>query len=237
MAANKIEQEKVNKKVVVEEFDQVEDEAEEEEEEKSSIFLRILKIGAIVFFILVFIIGGFFLGVYLRVFDVSQINDKLELYKYPIIGQYFDKPLTTKDENKEQGDTEKPDDPIVLPDPKAQTQAQDKTDTSSKLTEEEKKADASKPIVLDKAEIDKQLKLRQAEEKKRVSKLARLYGAMKPDKAMPILDALDDDMVIAILSKMEEDQVSKILPLFDTSKSARLTRIMYNGKPPVTQVR
>jgi len=236
MAANKIEQEKINKKAVVEEFDEVEED-EDEEEEKSSIFLRILKIGAIVVLILAFIIGGFFLGVYLRVFDVSQINDKLELYKYPFIGQYFEKPLVANEESKGSGDPEKPGEPIVIPDPKAQTQGQDKTDNPLKLTEEEKKADASKPIVLDKEEIEKQLKIRQAEEKKRVSKLARLYGSMKPDKAMPILDALDDDMAIAILSKMEEDQVSKILPLFDTSKSARLTRIMYNGKPPVTQVR
>ncbi|MDF2565444.1 MAG: MgtE intracellular region [Massilibacillus sp.] len=230
MAANKAE--KADKKEIVEEVEDVEDD-EEEEEEKPSVFLRILKIGAITFLILAFIIGGFFLGVYLRVFDVSQINDKLELYKYPIIGQYFEKPLTAKDESKGTGDLEKPGKPIVIPDPKAQ----DKTDNPLKLTEEEKQADASKPIVLDKAEIDKQLKLRQAEEKKRVSKLARLYGSMKPEKAMPILDTLDDDMAIAILSKMEEDQVSKILPLFDTSKSARLTRIMYNGKPSVTQVR
>ncbi len=231
MAANKTEKEKANKKEIVEDVEDVEDD-EEEEEEKPSVFLRILKIGTITFLILAFIIGGFFVGVYLRVFDVSQINDKLELYKYPVIGQYFEKPLTA-DESKGSGDPEKPGEPIVIPDPKAQ----DKTDNPLKLTEGEKQADASKPIALDKAEIDKQLKIRQAEEKKRVSKLARLYGSMKPEKAMPILDALDDDMAIAILSKMEEDQVSKILPLFDTSKSARITRIMYNGKPPVTQVR
>lgn len=220
---------KVNKKEI-EEYEE-----EEYEEEKPSIFLRIFKIVAIAFVILALIIGGFFLGVYLRVFDVSQINQKLELYKYPIIGQYFEKPLDAKEEGKGDDKSDKPGKPIIIPDPKAKQQGQ--VEDPLKLTETEKNPDGSKPIVLDKAEIDKQLKIRQAEEKKRVSKLARLYGSMKPEKAMPILDALDDDMAIAILSKMEEDQVSKILPLFDTSKSARLTRIMYNGKPPVTQVR
>lgn len=228
MAANE-----VNKKEI-EEYEE-EYEEEEYEEEKPSIFLRIFKIVAIAFVILALIIGGFFLGVYLRVFDVSQINQKLELYKYPIIGQYFEKPLDAKEQDKGDDESDRPGKPIIIPDPKAKQQGQ--VEDPLKLTEAEKNPDASKPIVLDKAEIDKQLKIRQAEEKKRVSKLARLYGSMKPEKAMPILDTLDDDMAIAILSKMEEDQVSKILPLFDTSKSARLTRIMYNGKPPVTQVR
>ena len=45
-------------------------------------------------------------------------------------------------------------------------------------------------------------------------------------------------MVLAIMGKMEDDQVVQILPLFNTARGANLTRIMYNGKPPVvTEVR
>ncbi|WP_110953270.1 MotE family protein [Anaerosinus massiliensis] len=234
MAANKAKSEESTKKI--EELEnEFEDDEEFEEEEKQSLFLRITKILVAFFVILALIIGGFFLGVYLRVFDVSQVNEKLGLYNYPIIGQYFEKPLNAKSETQETNNSDKPGEPIIIPDSKNKDGSN--PDDPLKLTEEEKKPDASKPLVLDKAEIDKQLKIRQAEEKKRISKLARLYGAMKPEEAVPILESLDDDMIISILGKMDESQVSKLLPKFDASRSARLTRLMYNGKPAVNQVR
>ena len=70
------------------------------------------------------------------------------------------------------------------------------------------------------------LKKQQQEENKRIGRLARLYGGMKPDEAVGILNRLDDAEVLAIMGKMEEDQVSKILPLFDSSRAARLTQSM-----------
>lgn len=61
---------------------------------------------------------------------------------------------------------------------------------------------------------------------------------MKPEDAVKLLEQLDDNMVLAIMGKMEDDQVVQILPLFNTARGAHLTRIMYNGKPPVvTEVR
>ena len=144
----------------------------------------------------------------------------MELYKYPIIGDYFvkpDKPVKSEE--------------IQQPEPV------DKKVTDAKINPEKAlSADPSKPVVLTKEEIEKQMKLRQAEEKKRISKLARLYGQMKPKEAVDILDKLDDNMVVAILQKMEEPQMSKILTTFDSDRSAQLTKILYSGKPVVSQV-
>lgn len=186
---------------------------------------RLLKIFGLAVLLLGLVIGGFFLGIYLRIFDTNTINEKMELYKYPIIGEYFVKPATgDKDklseekpieESKDKGKANKVEDAKIDPD---------------------KLQDPSKPVVLTKEQIEKQLKARQAEEKKRISKLARLYGQMKPQEAVAIMDTLDDDMSIAILQKMDEAQTAKILATFEPEKSARLTRIMYNGKPPVTQI-
>lgn len=180
---------------------------------------RILKLLAILLLILILIIGGFFVGIYLRIFDTNEMNDRLGLYDLPVIGQFFVKPAPKNGSSD--------------------AAATDTSDPKSKPVEDVKpKVDdkaASKPVVLTKAEIEKQMKARQAEEKKRVSKLARLYNEMKPQEAADVMDALDDDMTIAILQRMDESQAAKILAKFDPDKSARLTKIMYSGVPAKVQ--
>lgn len=195
---------------------------------KPNRFLRLIKILAFILLFLCLIIGGFFLGVYLRVFDVNAMNEKLELYKYPVIGQYFEQPENI--DEKEHNDN------IEL---KSKPAA--KSEVKQDLLKNNNANGRTNPnsaVVLTKEEIEKQMKLRQAEEKKRISKLARLYNEMKPEDAVKLLEQLDDNMVLAIMGKMEDDQVVQILPLFNTARGAHLTRIMYNGKPPVvTEVR
>ena len=195
---------------------------------KPNRFLRLIKILAFILLFLCLIIGGFFLGVYLRVFDVNAMNEKLELYKYPVIGQYFEQPENI--DEKEHSDN------IEL---KSKPAA--KSEVKQDLLKNNNANGRTNPnsaVVLKKEEIEKQMKLRQAEEKKRISKLARLYNEMKPEDAVKLLEQLDDNMVLAIMGKMEDDQVVQILPLFNTARGANLTRIMYNGKPPVvTEVR
>ncbi|WIW71583.1 MotE family protein [Anaerosinus gibii] len=195
---------------------------------KPNRFLRLIKILAFILLFLCLIIGGFFLGVYLRVFDVNAMNEKLELYKYPVIGQYFEQPENI--DEKEHSDN------IEL---KSKPAA--KSEVKQDLLKNNNANGRTNPnsaVVLTKEEIEKQMKLRQAEEKKRISKLARLYNEMKPEDAVKLLEQLDDNMVLAIMGKMEDDQVVQILPLFNTARGAHLTRIMYNGKPPVvTEVR
>lgn len=174
---------------------------------------RILKMVVAFLLIILLVIGGFFLGIYLRIFDVNEINERMGLYDLPIIGQFFVKPAPKSID--------------------AGT-AQDETAAAKKKAIEDVKPKAddkssSKPIMLTKAEIEKQMKAKQAEEKKRISKLARLYNEMKPQEAADVMDALDDDMTIAILQRMDESQAAKILAKFDPDKSARLTKLMYAG--------
>ncbi len=170
---------------------------------------RIWKVLLILLLLVVLIAGGFLVGIYMRIFDTNTMNEKLGLYDLPIIGQFFVKPA-----------------------PKTSTNSDDTVSSSSSRVLDEKldvNAKTSKPVVLTKAEIEKQMKAKQAEEKKRVSKLARLYNEMKPAEAASVMDALDDDMTIAILQKMDESQASKVLAKFDPDKSARLTKLMYTG--------
>ena len=79
-------------------------------------------------------------------------------------------------------------------------------------------------------ELEAQQKEREAAEKKRVSKLARLYNAMKPKDAAEAMDTLNDDLCIAILQRMDEDQAAKILSAFTPAKAGRLTQLMYEGR-------
>ena len=70
---------------------------------------RILKGLLMLIVLLVLIVGGFALGIYLRIFDTQQANEKLGLYNLPIIGQYFVKPApTTSDMSNEPVEDVKP---------------------------------------------------------------------------------------------------------------------------------
>lgn len=164
---------------------------------------KLLKLFLALFLILVIVVGGFILGIYLRIFDTQTMNEKLGLYNLPIIGQYFvkpvpkDEPAAPPEENKPAGDTS---------------------------------AQQKKELQVTQKELEAQQKEREAAEKKRVSKLARLYNAMKPKDAAEAMDTLNDDLCIAILQRMDEDQAAKILSAFTPAKAGRLTQLMYEGR-------
>ena len=65
------------------------DNAEQEPVQKQS---RLKKIGK-GFLLLVLVIAGFFLGIYLQIFDSDEMNKKLGLYNMPVVGQFFAKPV------------------------------------------------------------------------------------------------------------------------------------------------
>jgi len=164
---------------------------------------KIFKIILMLFLLLVLVIGGFALGVYLRIFDTAEMNEKLGLYNLPVVGQYFVKPAPQQEEMDEK--------PLEDVKPKTDDKKQ------------------SKKLTLTKKEIEEQMKEREAAEKKRVSKLARLYNGMKPKDAAEAMDALDDDLAVTILQKMDEGTASKVLSEFEPAKAARLTQIIYEG--------
>ncbi len=171
---------------------------------------KIVKVLLVLFLLLVLIIAGFALGIYLRLFDTQEANEQFKLYDLPVVGQYFVRPAPTQEEMENT--------------PVEDAKLKDKDKDAKK----DDKKDAKK-IVISKEEIEKQMKEREAAEKKRVSKLARLYNQMKPKDAAKALDALDDDLCITILQRMDEATVAKIMSEFSESKTARITQIMYAG--------
>jgi flagellar protein FlbB len=172
---------------------------------------RLLLTFFIVFMLLILAGASFVGGIYLNLIDGPALAQRLKLYDYPVIGQFFSRP-TTNFETVDLGETV-PETPPVAP-PEAVVPATPAT------------------LGPPQADIDKEklAKIAKQEEAKRITKLARLYNGMKPDEAVPILNQLDDDTVIAILNKMDEDQVAKIMAQFEPRRAARLTQNMLKGK-------
>jgi len=61
--------------------------------------------------------------------------------------------------------------------------------------------------------------------------LAKVYGAMKPSEAAPILDQLDEATALRILTRMKEKQVGEILPLMTRERAIGLTRSLAGRVP------
>lgn len=200
------------------EKEEVLDQALEQQPKKSK--RRFFKVLLVLFLILLLAIAAFAGGIYLKFIDMSVIADRLKLHDNPVIGKYFPPPKTNFETVELPEDNTMAQAPGILqPQPPQTLQPTVPVDP---LTEQKK---------LDPAEILKQEKLRQQEEAKRISKLARLYGGMKPDEAVAIMNQLDDQTVLTIFAKMEEEQVSKIMALMEARRAAALTQGMMRAKP------
>lgn len=63
-----------------------------------------------------------------------------------------------------------------------------------------------------------------------VTKLAKMYEAMKPNQAAPIMSVLDLDIILDIMSRMKERQAAKILANMDAGLAAQVsTRMSMKG--------
>ncbi len=61
-------------------------------------------------------------------------------------------------------------------------------------------------------------------------KLAKMYEAMKPDQAAPIISSLDPDVILEIMSRMKDRQAAKIMAKMDPALAAQLsTRMSLKG--------
>lgn len=181
---------------------------------------KIFKVILVLLIIVILAATGFAVGIYLKFIDVQALAEKWKVNEYPVIGKYFSEPKTNFETVElDQSPVAVPQNtnaPVVAPPtvpPVVQPEA---------LLPEKR--------VIDDVELQKQAKIKQQEEAKRISKLARLYGTMKPDEAVAILNQMDDQTVLVILSKMEEEQVAKILALFDTRRAAVLSQSMLRGR-------
>ncbi len=83
-------------------------------------------------------------------------------------------------------------------------------------------------------EVIRQLEERQqtyaAEREVSAAKLAKMYEAMKPAQAAPILSALELDIILDIMSRMKERPAAKILANMDAGLAAQVsTRMSLRG--------
>ena len=202
-------------------------------EPKPSILKRLLKAVLLLVLVVALIIAAFCGGIYMRIIDGDAASEQLKKHDVPILGEYLAKIPLMPEKKDEVGRVDGEEKPADSNENKTADKDKDKTADKDKNADKDKDKDKNKQqpkkIKLTKEEIEKQTKEREAAEKKRVSKLARLYTNMKAKEAADALVNLDDNMIIAILQRMEEGQAAKILAQFDPERTAQITRIMFVG--------
>jgi len=195
---------------------------------KKSFLSKITTFLFVIFFLLILLIGGAVAAIYFQVVNDEQVqwaNENLGLYKLPVVGadqmfEYFKVP-----------------DGVVWPEPEPEPEPteeeKNKTEvaannSSAKATAEGDKQ-KSKDVKISRKEIEEQMAAREAAEKKRISKLARIYENMKPEEAAQALDGVEMDTVVLILQKMTEDSAAQVLAKMEPIQAARLTQMLFEG--------
>ena len=199
-------------------------------------------IGVLVLMIL--IVAGFVAAVKFDVLsedDVAMLNEELGLYRLPFVGnnRYFKVPEGVEwppiePEPEPEPEPEKPPEDeskieTVAVDEKTSDKKDDKTSDKKTDKKDDKKDDKPKEVKIDKKAIDEQRKEREAAEKKRVTRLARIYESMKPEDAAKALVNVDWDTTVLIFQRMSEDSVAQILAKMEPEVAAQLTEMLFAG--------
>ena len=176
--------------------------------------IRNILIGLIVLVIL--IVGGFAAAIKYGVIsteNVAMLNEELGLYRLPIVGngKYFEVPEGVEWPPKEEAQKETPLEPEPV--------VEEKPKVEQKPTE----------VKIDRKAVEEQRAQREAEEKKRVTRLARIYESMKPEDAANALINVDWDTTVLILQRMSEDSVAQVLSKMEPEAAAQLTEMLFAG--------
>ena len=190
--------------------------------------IRNVIVGALVLTALV--IGGFAAAVkydVLKAEDVAMLNEELGLYRLPFVGngRYFEVPEGI----------EWPPPPSLETEPEPAAESQPATEPAPVVEpapaagEKPKREEKPKEVKIDRKAIDAQRAQREAEEKKRVTRLARIYESMKPEEAANALINVEWDTTVLILQRMSEDSVAQVLAKMEPEIAAQLTEMLYAG--------
>ena len=191
--------------------------------------IRNILIGVILLTLLV--VGGFAAAVkfdLLGTEDVAMLNEELGLYRLPFVGngRYFEVPEGVEWPPPPEPEPE-PEPP--KPEPKPEEKLELPKEEPKPKKEDKKKDEKPKEVKVDKKAIDEQKAKREAEEKKRVARLARIYENMKPEQAANALINVDWDTTVLIFQRMNEDSVAQILAKMEPEAAAQLTEMLYAG--------
>ena len=191
--------------------------------------IRNILIGLVLLTVLV--VGAFAAAIKFEVLDtedVAMLNEELGLYRLPFVGngRYFEVPEGVEWPPPPEPEPEpEPEPPAPPPEEKVEPPKEEKPKEEPKPKKEEK----PKEVKVDKKAIDEQRAKREAEEKKRVTRLARIYENMKPQEAANALVNVDWDTTVLIFQRMNEDSVAQILAKMEPEAAAQLTEMLYAG--------
>ena len=189
--------------------------------------IRNILLGLILLTIL--IIAGFVAAVKFDVLgteDVAMLNEELGLYRLPFVGngRYFEVPEGVEWPPPPEPEPEPEPEPVIEPEPEPQPEPE-----PPKEEPKPKKEEKPREVKIDKKAIDEQRAKREAEEKKRLARLARIYESMKPEQAANALINVDWDTTVLIFQRMSEDSVAQILAKMEPEAAAQLTEMLYAG--------
>ena len=175
--------------------------------------------------LVILIVGGFVAAVKFDVLgteDIAMLNEELGLYRLPFVGngRYFEVP-----EGVEWPPPPEPE-PEPVPPPEPQPEIKEEP---PKEELKPKKEEKPKEVKIDKKAIDEQRAKREAEEKKRLARLAKIYESMRPQEAANALINVDWDTTVLIFQRMNEDSVAQILAKMEPEAAAQLTEMLYAG--------
>ena len=200
---------------------------------KGNIFKKILIGLFVIIFLLALGISALAACIYYDVISKERVdwaNELVGLYRLPVIGaggqfEYFSVPP---------GVVWPPPEPEPEPEPKpeenAPTVVAQNQPAPAPKPETKKEDKKSKDVKVSQKEIEEQMKAREAEEKKRISKLARIYDNMKPEEAAKALNDVSLDTVVSILQRMDEANAGQVIAKMEPSKAARVTQMMFDGQ-------
>lgn len=191
---------------------------------KKGILSKITTFLFVVLFLLILAVGACVAAIYFDVVSKDQVdwaNENVGLYKLPVVGadgmfEYFQVP-----------------EGVVWPEPEPEPEPEeDKTKPTTAVAGNTPAAETpqkQKDVKISRKEIEAQMAAREAAEKKRIGKLARIYQNMKPEEAAQALDGVEMDTVVLILQKMSEDSAAQVLAKMEPIQAARLTQMLFEG--------
>lgn len=188
---------------------------------KKKSFLSKIITTLIVFFVLfLLMIGAAAAAIYFEVVNDEQVqwtNETVGLYKLPIVGagemfEYFQVP-----------------EGVVWPEPEPEPEPEETPQSAVAKVDEKKKDDKPKEVKISRKDIEAQTAAREAAEKKRISKLARIYDSMKPEDAAKALDGVELETIVLILQKMNEGNAAQVLAKMEPLMAAQVTQMLFEG--------
>lgn len=193
---------------------------------KKSIFQKIRNFFLLLLVLLILAVGGLFAAVHFEYLEQAVIEEKLQvanelvgLYKLPLVGyggafEYFEVP-----------------EGVIWPEPEPEPEPEpvEVAVTPTPAPQPVETPRQSKEVKISQKDLEAQAAAREAAEKKRISKLARIYDNMKPEEAAKALDSVSIDTTVLILQKMDESNAGKILAKMEPNLAAQITQIMMDG--------